>query len=33
MAAHGEPGWRPALPDWIGAWIEAEAVRPWPPAP
>jgi acyl-CoA thioesterase FadM len=33
MAAHGEPGWHPALPDWIGAWIEAEAVRPWPPAP
>lgn len=21
----------PALPDWVTAWIEAEATRPWPP--
>jgi acyl-CoA thioesterase FadM len=33
MAAHGAPDWRPALPAWIGAWIDAEAARPWPPAP
>jgi acyl-CoA thioesterase FadM len=33
LAALGEAGWRPALPGWIAAWIEAEAVRPWPPSP
>lgn len=21
----------PDLPDWVAAWIEAEAIRPWPP--
>jgi acyl-CoA thioesterase FadM len=33
LAAVGAPDWRPALPPWIEAWIEAEAARPWPPAP
>jgi acyl-CoA thioesterase FadM len=23
----------PDLPDWVQAWIKAEAMRPWPPAP
>ncbi|WP_281826589.1 thioesterase family protein [Jannaschia rubra] len=30
-----ELGWTgpaPEMPDWIAAWIEAEAIRPWPPA-
>jgi acyl-CoA thioesterase FadM len=31
MAAFGQPDWRPALPDWVSAWMEAEALRPWPP--
>jgi len=22
----------PALPDWVTAWVEAEGLRPWPPA-
>ncbi|MFN3292601.1 MAG: acyl-CoA thioesterase [Gemmobacter sp.] len=26
---HSGPG--PALPDWVRAWTEAEAQRPWPP--
>ncbi|CAN5662533.1 acyl-CoA thioesterase [soil metagenome] len=31
LAAHGAPDWRPALPDWVAAWIAAEDARPWPP--
>ena len=29
--AAGEPTDSPDLPDWVKAWIEAEATRPWPP--
>ncbi len=32
VAALGDPGWNPEKPDWVKAWIEAEALRPWPPA-
>ena len=32
MAAMGHHGESPALPDWVAAWIAAEAQRPWPPA-
>ncbi len=31
MAAGGFPAASPALPPWVGAWIAAEAARPWPP--
>ncbi len=31
VAAMGQPDWNPALPPWVGAWIEGEASRPWPP--
>ncbi|MFN3614050.1 MAG: acyl-CoA thioesterase [Rubrimonas sp.] len=31
VASMGAPDWRPALPDWAEAWIEAEDRRPWPP--
>jgi acyl-CoA thioesterase FadM len=31
LAALGTPGWAPAMPAWVQAWIEAEAARPWPP--
>lgn len=31
LAAMGHDGPSPALPDWAAAWVEAEAVRPWPP--
>lgn len=31
MAAMGHQGESPALPDWVAAWIAAEAQRPWPP--
>lgn len=31
-AALGESPESPALPDWVEAWIAAEATRPWPPA-
>lgn len=27
----GHPGTAPDLPQWVTAWIEAEATRPWPP--
>lgn len=29
--AMGWANWNPPLPDWIRAWAEAEAERPWPP--
>lgn len=31
MAALGQPVERPAAPEWVTAWIEADAKRPWPP--
>lgn len=31
MAAMGVDDHAPALPDWVTAWIAAEAERPWPP--
>ncbi|MFO6466156.1 acyl-CoA thioesterase [Jannaschia sp. KMU-145] len=31
LTAMGEDAAPPALPDWVAAWIEAEATRPWPP--
>ncbi len=31
LAALGQAADSPALPDWIAAWIAAEALRPWPP--
>jgi acyl-CoA thioesterase FadM len=31
MEAMGHAPDSPPLPDWIAAWIEAEAARPWPP--
>lgn len=31
MAALGHDGESPALPDWVHAWIKADAQRPWPP--
>ena len=31
LAALGQPDWRPELPDWVTAWIDAEGLRPWPP--
>jgi acyl-CoA thioesterase FadM len=30
-AAMGLPAQGPGLPDWVRAWAEAEALRPWPP--
>jgi len=29
--ALGHPDWRPAMPDWVDAWITADDSRPWPP--
>ncbi|SDJ68932.1 acyl-CoA thioesterase [Aliiruegeria lutimaris] len=29
--AFGHDGKSPELPDWVRAWIDAEAARPWPP--
>ena len=31
-AAMGRPDWNPAIPDWAKHWIEADSLRPWPPA-
>ena len=31
LAAMGHDGPPPHLPPWVQAWIEAEALRPWPP--
>ncbi|MDO9527370.1 MAG: acyl-CoA thioesterase [Gemmobacter sp.] len=31
LAAMGQDGKSPALPDWVQAWITADALRPWPP--
>ena len=31
MAAAGRNDESPALPDWVQAWIAADAMRPWPP--
>lgn len=31
LAAFGHAGDSPALPDWVQAWVAAEAQRPWPP--
>lgn len=32
MAALGHSDPSPPLPGWVAAWIEADALRPWPPA-
>ena len=31
LAALGQSMDSPALPDWVQAWIAADALRPWPP--
>ena len=31
VEALGQSAESPPLPDWIAAWIAAEAIRPWPP--
>ncbi|MGB8812223.1 MAG: acyl-CoA thioesterase [Paracoccaceae bacterium] len=31
LAALGQPTTSPPLPDWVKAWIHADAARPWPP--
>ncbi|WP_342077382.1 acyl-CoA thioesterase [Yoonia sp. SS1-5] len=31
FAAMGFTETQPALPDWVKAWIDADATRPWPP--
>ena len=30
LEATGRPEWRPELPRWVQAWIDAESERPWP---
>jgi len=30
--ALGYPEWTGAMPDWVKAWADADAGRPWPPA-
>jgi hypothetical protein len=32
LEAMGEDPISPPLPDWVTAWISAEAERPWPPS-
>ena len=29
--AMGAPDWNPEMPEWVQAWIDAEAQRAWPP--
>ena len=29
--ALGHPEWRPPMPPWVQAWIDADDSRPWPP--
>ncbi|MFC0200841.1 acyl-CoA thioesterase [Paracoccus rhizosphaerae] len=31
MEAMGHPAFSPTLPDWVAAWMQADAARPWPP--
>ena len=31
LEAMGQPGTSPPMPDWVKAWCEADAGRPWPP--
>ncbi len=31
LAAAAQPSPSPELPDWVKAWISADALRPWPP--
>ncbi len=31
LSALGQDPVSPPLPDWVGAWIGADALRPWPP--
>lgn len=33
LTAMGQDPQSPRLPDWVAAWIAAEAQRPWPPTP
>lgn len=32
LDAMGYSDWNPEMPEWVQAWIHAEAKRPWPPA-
>lgn len=31
LLAMGQDATSPPLPDWVAAWVQADAVRPWPP--
>ena len=31
LSAMGEKAVSPPMPDWVSAWVKAEAQRPWPP--